>query len=113
MRDLLIIGTLVLGITLSGSVSVARAAEDGSRLGAFEKGASYDIYIQYGKEDISVVENVEIIDIEEIHGKKYLVITSKAFKLQGDEGFILWDAVVAVLPNDDFRFQRVEKIRYR
>ena len=69
---------------------------------SFDRNLEYDIIFSTGEDSSSTVEDVQILGFQEFAGKKFLVIQSKGFKLQDGRGFILFDAVMAILPNGNF-----------
>jgi hypothetical protein len=102
---------IVTGLISGCCYLAGETAQISEGITPFEKGIVYDIYLQYSDQETSVVEDTEIIRFDEVQGKIFIVVKSHGFKLQDDEGFLLWDAVVAILPDNDFRVQNVNKIR--
>jgi hypothetical protein len=79
-------------------------------LGVFDDRVAYDIYFSTGSNSSTVIKNVTILRLEEIAGKTYLVIRDQGFKLKIEEGFVLLDAVVAILPERNFRVHQSQRI---
>ena len=67
-------------------------------LKSLNKNIKYDIYIG-STYHLSVIEDVEILRLEEINNKIFLVVQSSDFKLQTEEGFIAFDYIQAILPS--------------
>jgi len=74
---------------------------------------SYDIYLGSYQDNFSVIADVEILRIEEIYGRRFLVIRPAEFTLNVTEGFVLFEAVKAILPNRQLRIQNTNKIKVR
>lgn len=74
---------------------------------AFERDTIYDIYFEAGHNDKFIIRGVEIVGFQDIGGKNFLVIKAGGFNLKQDEGFILFDSVSAVLPNWQFKVERL------
>jgi len=69
----------------------------------FDKKINYDIYIESGDRVSTVIENVKIVRFEEIKGREFIVVESSGFRLKDESGYILFDSVLAILPQDHFR----------
>lgn len=79
----------------------------------FDERVQYDIYFRTSGEEISVINDVEIERMQEIGGRSFLVVKSKGFKLQEAEGFILFDEIIAILPEGNFRINPAQRIRIK
>ena len=83
-------------------------AADSSLPSVFEKGTMYDIYFEAGyNNDKFIIKGVEIVGFQDIGGKNFLVIKAGGFNLKEDNGFVLFDSVAAILPNWQFRVERL------
>jgi len=80
--------------------SRARAAEP---IRIFDDKTDYSIYFSRSDDISAVIRNVRIEGITLIGNKQFLVIESRQFKLDEGTGYILFDAVTAILPEDTFR----------
>jgi len=72
----------------------------------FNKRTSYDIIIKTGEDYDSSINNVEILRFQEIAGKTFLVVRRHNFTLKDVEGFILFDSIIAILPEHQFGIRR-------
>lgn len=90
-------------------VSAPEITEASQKFSLFDRRATYDIYFGNSEDYTTVIRDVEIIRIEEIAGRSFMVIKSHGFRLQDVEGFILLDAVTAILPNSEFNVQTTQK----
>lgn len=73
---------------------------------------AYDVYF-YSGDNTSFVKNVRILGIQDVAGKKFIVIRPYGFKLSDTEGLISLDSVAAILPNQDFRVEQNQNINVR
>lgn len=94
--------TAVLIFVLGVLPAVSSFAADAN---FFEAKANYDIYLQGTEKELTVIADVEILRVQEILGRTFLVIRPADFTLNPKEGFILFDAVRAILPNNNVKFQ--------
>jgi len=92
----ILVGLIVMFVVMSCKADQAQAN--------FSDSNSYDIHFLAG-DHTSVIKDVYILRFEEISGKLFLVVKSAEFRLKDAEGFIAYDAVVAVLPNQEFKVQ--------
>ena len=99
------IASVCCGITAS-TVKIAEATE---KFSLFDRRVTYDIYFGNSEDYTTVIRDVEIMRVEEIAGRSFLVIKSHGFRLQDVDGFILLDAVTAILPNSEFNVQTMQK----
>ncbi|OGX21074.1 MAG: hypothetical protein A2Y04_04880 [Omnitrophica WOR_2 bacterium GWC2_45_7] len=99
------IASVCCGITAS-TVKITEAAE---KFSLFDRRVTYDIYFGNSEDYTTVIRDVEIMRVEEIAGRSFLVIKSHGFRLQDVDGFILLDAVTAILPNSEFNVQTMQK----
>jgi len=72
----------------------------------FDDKLSYNIYFKSGDDSMAVMERVEIVGFKELAGKVFLVVRSSMFTLQDTDGYILFDAITAILPDKNFNIQR-------
>ena len=79
----------------------------------FDDRIAYDIYFSSSDYQTTVAHSVEIIRFEEIGNKTFLVIRSAGFSLKDEEGFILFDSVLAILHDRNFKVQHHTGIKYR
>jgi hypothetical protein len=63
----------------------------------FDKSVQYNIVYENQPEEIDTIKNVKIVGIVEIYNKVFLKISVSTF--ESKYGFILFDAVKAVLPS--------------
>ena len=91
-----------LGVALIYSLTLcpSSSAEDKDlqRYCNFDSHLSYDIYFEGGSERTHILRNVEIVQIQEIGGKTFLVVRAADFSIKKSEGFILFNAIKAILP---------------
>ena len=74
----------------------------------FDKDSTYDIYFEAGYDSEKfIIKGVEIVGFQEIGGKTFLVIKAGGFNLKEDNGFVLFDSVAAILPNWQFKVERL------
>lgn len=87
---LLVVAVLVIFVPFShGAENV---------LGLDAKG-SYDIYVGYEDNSLSVIKNVTIVGLRDIKGVNFLVIQTDTFDSKRSEGLIQFSFVRAVLPS--------------
>ena len=103
----LVIAQAAIVVLLDGAQAAERSID------AFDKATSYDIYFYCDDDSKCVVKNVEIDGFQDIYGKTFLVIKPFGFKLKDTDGFILFDSVSAILPNQDFRVNSIQQIDFR
>ena len=77
----------------------------------FDKNVSYDIYLQGQDHNLPVIKAVEIVKIEEINGKMFLVVKPSDFTFSPYEGYILFESVTVILPNKKIQLQQTDTIR--
>ncbi len=88
-------------------------AEARSLSNTFDDRLTYDIYFYSGENHTSVLEDIDIEGMREIGGKEFLVLNSKGFKLTEEAGYILFDAVIAILPSRHFKVRKTDSIQFR
>lgn len=96
-----ILSVIVAAFLVVGSAVNLQAAD----ATFFEAKASYDIYLEASDKELNVISDVEILRVQEILGRTFLVIRPADFSLTVKEGFILFDSVRAILPNNNVKFQ--------
>jgi len=89
------------------SVPAVRAAQDLDVI--FNKQTSYDIYLQSDENTLSVITQVNIIRLQEIGERIFLVVRPAEFTLNNTDGFVLLDAVQAILPNQKLKIRNTAK----
>ena len=82
----------------------------GAAYNYFNDRLSYDVYFYNGDTNVSVIKDVNIVRIDDVAGKTFLVIKAAEFSLKDAEGFISYDDVIAVLPNQNYKIQTQQKI---
>ena len=92
---------IILLVVIAGSAMNVLAAD----ATFFEPKASYDVYLGGSEKELTVIADVEILRVQEILGRTFLVIKPSDFTLNPKEGFILFDSVHAILPNNNVKFQ--------
>lgn len=108
MRKKIFIG-IALILLLSSPVFALKDAQN-----IFDDRTNYDIYFYSGDGQATVLKRVEIIRFQDIAGRTFLVIHSSGFNLKDQEGFILFEAISAILPSRKFNVEkrRNSSIRY-
>ena len=96
------IGFLIL-LLIGFSLTTSQAASVGDYDFPFDKNYDYDIFINSGQSSATVIESVQILNFQDIAGRKFLVVRSREFKLQDTTGLIALDSVMAILPHRSFR----------
>lgn len=96
-----------------GSQNMVCSAGDSPQQSFFKENISYDIYFTGYDGYNTVVKNVEIIGFDEINGKTFLVVRPSGFKLKEVDGFVLFEAVVAIFPNQEFKIYNVNEIKVK
>lgn len=76
----------------------------------FDKRTGYDVYVYTGTNNVTVIKNVEILDLENIQGTMFLKIKSNGFKLKDAFGYIALNSVVSILPNMEYEIINVQKV---
>ena len=102
----------VLGIF---TATVAKAADQYDMASAdFDDRKNYDIYFDTGEGGSPVIKHVQIVGYKEISGKVFLVIRSGGFNSKDYEGYILFDAITAILPEKNFSMEpsKEKRINY-
>lgn len=79
----------------------------------FDEKIEYDIYFYSGESFTSVLENVTILGFQQIGGKDFLIVRSKGFKLSEEAGYILFDSIIAILPDRNFKVGKTDAIQFR
>ena len=104
----LLIATVVCFCTMLVPLNVH--AQSLSDLG-INKSISYDIY--FGDDDgvVNVVTDVNLVRIVDLNGAAFLVIEADEFKLKQREGFVRFDAIIAILPNKHVVVKKRNKIK--
>jgi len=105
MKKILSIAACILVI----SAFQVQANEKAVKLEAFDDRYTYDVYFNSGEGFTTIAEGVEIDGFKEINGEIFLLIRSKAFKLQPADGFILFSSITAILPTSNFRVKNLNK----
>ena len=100
-------GFFIIGIILFLSLRTLHAE---SEYFEFEDNLSYDIYFYSGENFTSVIERATIEGFQDIGDKQFLVIRSKGFKLNEEVGFILFDSIIAILPDRNFKVRKTDKV---
>ncbi|MFH1198711.1 MAG: hypothetical protein V1650_00895 [Candidatus Omnitrophota bacterium] len=72
---------------------------------AFNKSASFDIYYEVAKSEVSCLTNIKILDLVTINDIVFLHIQSTDFKEK--DGYILFSIVKAILPSGALKPVRV------
>lgn len=103
------ITVICVSLFVFGGASLVAPVEARKDAYGFDDNRSYDIHFNDGKYGSSVIKRVEIKGLHEIAGRTFLIIKSKEFKLQESEGFILFDSITAILPEDNFRLFSTKK----
>lgn len=101
-------GLWLFFLIAAGSVYSAEATQD--IRGLFDSRVRYIIYFSNGEDAVSVIRDVEIRGFTEIAGKTFLLIKSYGFNLKDVDGFILFDAVMAILPDREFKVETEKRI---
>ena len=78
----------------------------------FDDRLTYDIFFSIAEDRQSVVEHVSIEGFTEIAGKKFLVVKSRGLKLSEEEGYILFESIVAILPDRNFKVKKSSSHNY-
>jgi hypothetical protein len=89
------------------------SVEAGLNQFGFDDTLHYDIYYASPYSDTSIVRDVTIKDVKEIGGKAFLVVRAYGFKLNEEDGFILLDSVIAILPQGNFTVRDVPSTKIR
>jgi len=93
---------VLLIVGMQSSLAMAEKDEYG-----FDNHTYYDIFIQSGDGNVSIIKNVEIEGFKEVLGRTFLIVrSSSSFKIKDEDGFILFDAIVAILPDRNFRVEK-------
>lgn len=79
--------------------------------GLFDNKVQYDIYLKNNESDYTVVVNVDIVRVEEILGRKFLVVRPHDFTLNSADGFVAFDAIQAILPCRQIKVKSGERLR--
>jgi len=77
----------------------------GAQNGIFDGNTTYDVYFSSSDHDVIVAESVKVLRFEEIAGRTFVVIQSSGFNLKDQEGYVLFDAISAILPDKNFRLR--------
>ncbi len=83
--------------------------------GMFDSKTRYDIYLHGDENDYTVISSVEILRVEEILGRRFLIIRPAEFTLNSADGFVAFDAVQAILPSRQIKVRSSEgkfRIKY-
>ena len=104
-------GALLVATGIFIAVIDASAVE--KSIAPFDRATSYDIYFYCDDDSKCVVKNVEIAGFQEIYGKTFIDVKPYGFKLKDTDGYILFDSVSAILPNQDFRVDSIRQIDFR
>ena len=97
----------LIGLMFFSGVIEARAALNNF---GFDDSLKYDIYFTSGEDTVSVVKSIQILEVRDVAGRKFLVVKSQGFKLKPEDGFILFDAIVAIFPDRNFDVKGIDKI---
>ena len=98
--------TLTMIFLLVGG-AVCVSAED--LIPIFDKQTSYDIYLQSDYSTMNVITDVNILRLQEIGGRTFLVVRPSEFILNNTDAFILFEAVKAILPNQKIKVRNTTK----
>ncbi|MGE0267644.1 MAG: hypothetical protein AB7S78_04215 [Candidatus Omnitrophota bacterium] len=79
----------------------------------FDERLQYDIYFQSGQNNTSVLQSVNIRGFQQIGGKEFLVIKSRGLKLSDESGYILFDSIIAILPERNFSVRTTDSIQLK
>ena len=69
----------------------------------------YDIYFKVSDLESAVMNNMEITGFEQIGGKLFLSIKPYGFNLRDAQGYIAFDSITAIVPNENFRIRKIDK----
>ena len=94
-------------------VAVTVINSSAADVGIFEAKAKYDIYLQGSENELSIIADVEILRFVEILDRTFLVVRPADFTLSPKEGFILFESVRAILPNERLKFQNAGQGRIK
>lgn len=100
---------LLVSVFLLLFIPPAQAVELNEKL--FDDKVQYDIYLRNNDDDYSVIVNVEIVRVEEILGRRFLVVRPHEFTLNSADGFVAFDAIQAILPSRQIKVRHGEKLR--
>ena len=104
-KSVIIIGLISVLLFLKSSFA--------EEMSFFQSKASYDIYLEGTDYNLSVITDVEIIRVQEIYGRTFLVVRPADFTLDPKEGFILFESVRAILPNNKLKPQNTNRINVK
>lgn len=79
----------------------------------FDQKLEYDVYFYSGENNTSVLENITILGFQQIGGKEFLVVKSRGFKLSEESGYILFDTIIAILPERNFKVGKADSIQLK
>jgi len=71
--------------------------------------AYYDIYVGGTGDSLSIIRNVRILDLKEIHDMTFLVIETDSFGIN-NEGLISFDYIRAILPSHKIYIQNIKAV---
>lgn len=79
----------------------------------FDDKLQYDVYFYSGESSASVLQGVNIRGFQQIGGKEFLVIKSRGLKLSEESGYILFDSIIAILPERNFNVRKTDSIQLK
>ena len=74
----------------------------------FDPNIGYKIFFNGYEGQVNVIENVEIVGFTQIGGKDFLMIRSSGFTLDNEQGYILFDAITAIIPDRNIKVNRIK-----
>lgn len=74
----------------------------------FDPNIGYKIFFNGYDGQVNLIENVEIVGFTQIGGKDFLMIKSAGFSLSNEKGYILFDAITAIIPDRNIKVNRIK-----
>ena len=102
--------TLITALVVLNLFAWTTIVQAEKKYSGFDDNIKYDVHFYSGDSSTSVLENVSIVGFQQIGGKEFLVVQSKGFRLNEESGYILFDSVVAILPERHFRVKRTDTL---
>ena len=92
----------ILGMDVNHCVFAQKTTDN-----LFGSNTSFDVYLANNSSGSdTIIRDVDIFGLQEIYGKTFMVVQPHGFNLKNAKGYILFDAIMAVLPKQEFKVQK-------
>jgi len=103
LKQTCLILSLVTTFLFLTSFQPAQSSEEDT---IFNKNIYYNIYFKGSDENVSIIESVEILGYQKIMGRVFMIVKAHgSLSLKEEKGYILFEAVTAIIPERNFQIK--------